>query len=84
METLKGLAPHPHAVVKNSGGLPQEWGVPVPHQGPQPRVPMSGELLVANTGGNWVGERKYWSPKQFLLKNLHTDLLRLTPSELQV
>ena len=32
---------------------------------------------------DWVGGRNYWSSKQFPLKNPYTDLLRLTPSEIQ-
>ena len=43
----------------------------------------SPQLLTAKTSGDCVGRRNFWSPKQFLLKNTHTDLLRLTPSELQ-
>ena len=31
-----------------------------------------------------VEDRNFWRPRQFLLKGPHTDLLGLTPSELQL
>ena len=38
---------------------------------------------ISGCSGEWVSGRNFWSPKQFLLKNPHTHLIRLTPSELQ-
>ena len=39
--------------------------------------------LQKPAGTEAVEDRNFWSPKQFPLKNPHTDLLRLMPSELQ-
>ena len=39
--------------------------------------------LQKPAGTEAVDDRNFWSPKQFPLKNPHTDLLRLMPSELQ-
>ena len=63
--------------IKNSGGIILEWGVPYLHQGPQPRVSVPRREVPTTSGctssGDWVGERKCWSPKLFFLKNPHTD-----------
>ena len=38
---------------------------------------------LQKTSRDLVGGRNFWSLKQFLLKNLHMDLIRLIPPELQ-
>ena len=90
VETQNRLVSYSHVVDKNSEGISQEQGVPAPHQDPQPRVPVPGREVPTTSGWGkkkkkkrWSRERNFWSPKQFLLKNPHTDLLRLTPSEFQ-
>ena len=42
----------------------------------------SPQLLATKPSRYWVSGRNFWSPKQFLLKNPHMDLLRLIPFEL--
>ena len=67
----------------------EEQGVPVPYQHPQPRIPVPGrEGPVISVCKNQQRLRLrmmevFWSPRKFLLKSPHTDLLRLTFSELQ-
>ena len=59
-----------------------------PHtRAPQARVPVPGSKFPITCGckneqglGQW---KKFWSPKQFLLKNPHIALISLTSSELQ-
>ena len=42
------------------------------------------KLLAVKTIGDWLRETEgFWSPKQLLLQNLFTDLLRFTHSNLQ-
>ena len=41
VEMQNGLIPHPCVVDKNSGAVSWERGDPVPHQAPQPMVPVS-------------------------------------------
>ena len=64
---------------------PEEIQVPAPHKAPQPRVPVTGrEVLITvsieNQWGLWLSEVE---SQAFLLKGLCTNLLGLTPSELQ-
>ena len=42
MEMQNRLVPHPCVVDKNLGGISQERGGPIPHQAPQPRIPVPG------------------------------------------
>ena len=68
---------------------PKGRGVPGPHQVPQPKVLVQGRAAPIASGcknqqGLWLSEVEgFWSPKQFLLKDLSTNLLGLTPSERQ-
>ena len=48
VQTQSRLVPHPHAVDKNLGRISQEPEVRVPHQSPQPRVPVPGRLNPQN------------------------------------
>ena len=65
------LAPHPHVVNKNSGGISWEQGVPDPHQVPQPTMPSQGhkfpQLLDVNQQGlsQW---KKLQEPQTVTLK----------------
>lgn len=69
--------------------LPRSKGSQPPQQAPKPRVPvLEREVPIAsgckNQQGLWLRETEgCWSPRQFILKVLHMDLLRLTSSELQ-
>ena len=69
--------------------LPKGARVSAPHQDPQPRVSVPGKEVSITSGcknqwGLWLIEMEgLWDPRQFLLKGLHTDLLRLPPSKLQ-
>ena len=95
VETWNGLVPHSHVMDKNwegylgSRSLPEEPGVPVPHQVPHPRAPVLGREVPITSGcknqrGLWLSEMEgNCIPSQFLTKGPHMDLLRLTPSELQ-
>ena len=51
--------------------------IPSLHQSPglgfQSQEGKSPELLAAKTSRDWISGRNYWSPKQCLLKNPHTD-----------
>ena len=64
-------------VDENLEGISWEQGVSAPHQAPstgfQCQEGKSPKLLAANTSGNRVRGRNFWSPKQFLLKNPHMD-----------
>ncbi|KAF6099918.1 hypothetical protein HJG60_011640 [Phyllostomus discolor] len=87
VETQNGLLSHPHVADKNSGGVSQERGAPAPHQDPQRRFQGQEEnppqLLAAKKHQGLSRWKKLLEPQQFPLKNPHTELLRLTPSELQ-
>ena len=77
-QTQNGLVPHPHMMDRNSEGISQEWGVPDPYQALQPsssaKKIKSPQPLATKISGDWVGERNWLSPKQFLLlKNPHMD-----------
>ena len=68
---------------------PEKQGVAAPYQATQPRVLVPGKQVPTTPGcknqqGLWLSEVEgFWSPKQFLLKDLSTNLLGLTPSERQ-
>ena len=69
--------------------VPTEKQVPAPYPSLQPRVPVPGRKVSINSGCKnqwklWLSETGgFWRPREFLLKGLHTVLLRFTPSELQ-
>ena len=82
-----GLAPHPCVADKKQEGY-------LGNKGSQPHIRPPGSgfqcwenkspwLLAVKTSGDGVSGRNCWIPRQFLLKGPHTDLLRLTPAELQ-
>ena len=89
VETLRhgtGWSPTHMWWIKILGGH-QKRGVPAQHQAPQPWVPVPGRYIPITSGyktqqGLTQWKKNFWSPKQFFLKNLHMDLLRLTPSVL--
>ena len=68
---------------------PEERWVPTQHQAPHLRFLEPGREVPITSGcknqqGLWLSEVEgFWSPKQFLLKDLSTNLLGLTPSERQ-
>ena len=76
-QTRNGLIPHPHVEDKNSRGISWEQGVlallQTPSLGFQGQEDKSPQLLAAKTSRDSVSGRNYWIPKQFLLKNPHTD-----------
>ena len=39
---MEQVVPHPNVMDKNSGGIPQETGVPAPQQTPQPKILVPG------------------------------------------
>ena len=66
---------------------PEEQGVPAPYQAPQARVPVLGRKVPIISGCENQQKLKLnrtegsLSPRQFLLKSLHKELLGLTLSE---
>ena len=87
---------HTHKWLKIRRGMlsaeappPQRVRGPSSTPGHQPRVPVPGRQVPITSGckNQWelkLRETKFvWSPRQFLLKDLYTYLLELTPSELQ-
>ena len=86
-EMQNGLIPHTRVVDKNSGGLYWEQGVPAPYQAPQPRAPVPGRevptTFSCKTQQGLSQWKKLLESQAVPLKEPHTDLLRLTSSELQ-
>ena len=68
-EYLRSEESQPHARKPNPGFQCQEDKYPY--------------LLATKTSRDLVSGKNFWSPKQFLLKNPHTDLIRLTPGKFQ-
>ena len=70
------------SVLRNKGSQPHTRP-PAQGSGPEREVPVTSGCKYQQ--GLWLSEMGgFWNPRQFLLKGLCTDLLRLTPSELQL
>ena len=88
METQKGLFPQPHVVDKSQEGYLRSKGFQPPTRPPAQgssarKISLHTSWLQKPAEIEAVEGRISWSPRQFLLKDLCTDLLRLTSSALQ-